>query len=202
MDYMEVLRVVHLIGLACGVGGGVVADSLMGKAVLGNKIDKSQLETMHHVGSIVTAGLALLILSGVGFLTNYSLAAPELLLNPKLWAKLTIVAIVGLNGLVLHKVILPFLETRVGKPLFAKDVAKQAHTTMTVGAISAVSWYSALILGSWAGLNFIASYGVIFGVYAVVLVGAIVVANLTAWVLTAKSGQPARKKAAVRAATA
>lgn len=181
MDYMELLRVIHLIGMAFGVGGGFVADTLMAKAVLTNTVDSQQVKTMQHVGSIVTIGLILLTLTGAGFLTAYVIESPELLLNPKLWAKVSVVAILAMNGYVLHKVTLPFLESRISKPLFTKDTSKQAHLTMSVGAISVTSWYTALVLGAWAGLNFAASYWAIFGVYGVVLAIALLVANVTAW---------------------
>lgn len=202
MDYMELLRVFHLIGLAFGVGGSVVADSLMGKAVLTNKIDDRQLGMMQHVGSIVTTGLIISVLSGIGFLTVYALTSPELLLNPKLWAKLTVVAILSINGIVLHKVILPFLASRLGQPLFTKQVVKQAHLTMSVGAISFVSWYTALILGSWAAFNFIYSYALIFGIYVAVLTCALIVANLAAWWFARQSQAVKATKAAVRRAAA
>jgi hypothetical protein len=177
MDHMTALLIVHLIGMAFGIGASVVGDYIMMQAILKNKITEAQVEQFKLIGTVVTVGLCLLLLSGIGFLTSYVINSPELLANPKLWAKLTIVVILAFNGTVLHQVVIPFLQTRTDSPFLTGKVRSKAHVMMTAGAVSVTSWYSVLLLGAWSGLNFQASYTTIFGTYCVILALAIITAN-------------------------
>lgn len=177
MDHMTALLIIHLIGMAFGIGASVVGDYIMMRAVLKNKITEAQVEQFKIIGTVVTVGLCLLLLSGIGFLTSYIINSPELLANPKLWAKLTIVVILAFNGTLLHQIVIPFLETRTDGAFLTNRVRGKSHIMMTTGAVSVTSWYSVLLLGAWSSLNFEFSYTAIFGTYCIVLLLAIITAN-------------------------
>ncbi len=56
--------------------------------------------------------------SGAGLIWVNLLDKPEYLTNQKLWAKIAIVAMLTLNGFLVHKLVLPFLQKVHGTPAF------------------------------------------------------------------------------------
>lgn len=172
------LIIVHLIGLALGVGGASVTDVLVMTAIKNNKLTSSQYDFIAIVSKVVTIGLALLIASGVGFVIYYSMVGPELLRNPKLMAKLTVVLIIAVNALVLHGATMPVLWSLRDKVLIDDVFRSKLTLFFTAGAISVTSWYTALFLGVWKNPGFTFNYVTIISIYAVLLVGGIIFSNI------------------------
>src|SRR3990167_4249709 len=125
MDWDALLRISHIIGTVLGVGGVTFADIFFLKAARDGKIDPHESETIRTVSIVLRIGLVLLVISGFGFLVYYRLAGFETrLLSPRLWAKLTIVFVILINGLLLEARKIPIA---LGGPF------------------STVSWWAALI---------------------------------------------------------
>ena len=169
LDLRTGLQIVHVVGVAFGVGGATACDFLFLRAIQRNAINFSEYLLIHAITRLVTAGLILTILSGIGFLINYQINDPKLLANEKVWAKVTIVAVLTLNGVLLHAYILPFMRSRVGTALINKTMFGTRHIFILAGVISGISWYAAVVLGLWRQLNFKVSYGDVMTAYAAVL---------------------------------
>lgn len=162
----------HVIGVALGVGGATVSDALFLTSIFDNKIDKSELKLMKMASFIVIAGLLLLMVTGTGFFLVGGLT------SARFYAKMTIVFIATLNGVIMHYVAFPIFERCVKErlSLLSAEFTRHAPLLVTAGAVSAVSWYTALILGMWRTLE--TSYSGIMAVYLSILLFAIVSANL------------------------
>ena len=76
----------------------------------------------------------------------------------------------------LHYKVLPLFAARLNKTFATPQFIKKSTLIFTAGAISGVSWYSAIILGAWRGLD--ASVATILIYYGMALTGAIVVSNI------------------------
>lgn len=178
MDLKTLLIIAHIIGTSLGVGGATVGDFLFFKSVKDGTLDASELRLLKVVSSVVWIGFIILVFSGFGFLLWYRLTAPEaaLIYNPKLWAKLAVVGVILVNGLVMHGKLYPLLEANVGKRLATGDFPKRAGLAFTTGAISIISWYTTLILGVWKMPE--ASFLAILGVYALILAIGIFIAHV------------------------
>lgn len=143
-----ILTTLHIIGVALGVGGATFAEIFFLKSMRDGKIDPIEGSFMKVTYRILRLGLLLLVISGFGFLVWYRLTDQiPLLYQTKVWAKLTIIIILCLAviGWEMRKV-----------PLWLGS------------AISLTSWYAALIIGAWRGLD--APYLVIMAVYLLALV--------------------------------
>lgn len=171
------LIILHIIGTVLGVGAATLSDILFLNSIKKNIIDNTTFGIFQIVSKVVWTGLIILVFSGFGFLIIYRLnfAGAELILNAKLWAKLTIILFLLINGIFMHWVIYPILAAKVDKPLWTRDFAEKILLIFTSGAISIVSWYSALILGAWRNLQI--SYLNILGIYFAILIAAILVSN-------------------------
>lgn len=186
MDIHNLLVIGHIIGTALGVGGATSADILFMKELGKDKLSPDALGTLKTMSLIVWVGALLLVISGIGFLWLHQIESPgsALIYSEKLGAKLAVVAIVILNGLVLNFKVTPLLGSFVGKSGLKKFILSRATLFFTCGAVSIVSWYTALILGAIRirGLEF----WDVFGVYLLVLVIAILVANIGGRIMTKK----------------
>ena len=154
MNWQNALAITHVIGVALGVGGATLNEIfyLKFKTMLGSQVSPSGNTLFALIRRTFYAGLALLIVSGLGFVVLYWFnGVQEFFSNPRLLAKLTIVAIL-LVGLV---------------------VSRAKQQTFLASAVSLASWYGALAIGTWRTLD--ASYGTIMGWYGIAVIAFIVV---------------------------
>lgn len=169
------LRLVHFAGLVLGLGGAVFLDLMLSryrKAAVTTELAGN----VEWVSRFVALGLALLWLSGIGFLALYRFVEPDKLMNPKIWAKVTIVAILTLNGIAIHRLVLPFVRQQIGQPLLSGLNPGKRLALVGCGAVSIVSWTVPVVLGAAPQLNFVVPCAAILAAYALVLSQAFLVA--------------------------
>ncbi|MDH4442682.1 MAG: hypothetical protein QE284_20135 [Rhizobium sp.] len=172
------LRIVHFIGLALGLGAATVLDLMILKFFLKGKVTSDQWNVFHFGTRIVNAGLLLLWLTGLGFLTYYAAFEPIKLGNDKVWAKMTIVLILSINGAFLHAVVLPKMKAQIGRSLFDGMSTGTRNLLFASGALSATSWYVPLLLGALPQLNFVIPMTTILLAYALILAVAFLATQL------------------------
>lgn len=179
MDIRILLVILHIIGTVIGAGAATVTDYLVFKFAKDTKIDKDEFQILHTISSLIWTGLFILIVTGLGFvvlhMVDFGTVRNSYSLD-KIWAKITIVIILTLNGFYIHYRVLPTLKKRLGKTLATPSFIKKSFFIFSPGAISGVSWYSALVLGGWRGLD--ASYAEIMSGYIAILAAAIIVSNI------------------------
>ncbi len=120
------LLTVHLIGLAIGLGGATLGDLLVLRSLVRREPHPTAL--LHDLSLAIWIGLAILTASGLALFAD---DPGPLLRNNGFIAKLVVVGVLMLNGLLLHRQL----------PVF-----KLSGGTLLAGAISSVSWYGALVL--------------------------------------------------------
>ncbi|AZD36724.1 hypothetical protein C4K22_3985 [Pseudomonas chlororaphis subsp. aurantiaca] len=166
----------HLIATCIALGRVLQADQKLWnwrKDVL----DQVQREYLDETQKIVM--LALLALWGSGLLLvlqGYFYEGSAYLLNQKLWAKASVVALLSLNGALLHRIGFPLLQ----KAPFA-SLANSARTRLALlGALSMSGWLFAAFLGVARAWNNALPYLHVMGVFAVFALFACVVALIVA----------------------
>jgi hypothetical protein len=177
-EYKMFILFGHLIGFVFGVGGATMSDTLFFRFLKDFKITKAENKILKGASEFVWFGLFIVVLTGIGlFLPN----SEALLANPKFLLKVVVVAIIIANGAILSLVISPKLVTIAWKGN-GKDVRKTRdlrRVAFASGAISFVSWYSALVLGfvTTTPFNFVALLGIYFGLLIVAIVGSQIAEN-------------------------
>ena len=172
--YRTGLRFFHFIGLAMGLGGATLLDLMLLRFFVRGRITEDTYGVFAFASRIVDIGLRLLWITGLGFLFLYALTQPELLTNPKVHAKLAIVAILTVNGFFIHQIILPSVRRQIGRTLFNGVGATRRAIFVTSGAISVVSWYMPVALGAFPQLNFhVSSTTLLTGYFALIVVVAL-----------------------------
>jgi len=152
----------HLLATCIALGRVLQADHKLW-SWRRESLNSTQLEYLAETQKIVT--LALLALWGSGLLLvlqGYLDEGVKYLLNQKLWAKVSVVALLSLNGALLH---------RVGFPLLQKApfvcLPGSARTRLAVlGALSMSGWLFAAFLGVARPWNHVLSYLYVMGAFA------------------------------------
>ncbi|MCA0405849.1 MAG: hypothetical protein LCH39_06840 [Proteobacteria bacterium] len=149
------LILMHLLGLVLGMGAALFLDIYMLRYLYRAPITPANVAVARLGGQLAGLGFAALCVSGVGFLVLYAGVAPGKLENPKMWAKVMVVALLMLNGMSIHERILPQLEASTGRPLLAGLSLREAFPFLMAGSLSIVGWMVALVLGAVREFNFV-----------------------------------------------
>ena len=163
------LRFVHFIGLALGLGGATLLDLMLLRFFLRSRIGEETFDVFRFSSRTIEIGLLVLWLSGLGFLLFYALHDPGKLTNPKVHAKFVIVSLLTLNGIFIHRHILPAIQAQIGKTLFEGLGPAERRIFVLSGAVSVVSWYLPVVLGVFSQLNYAVPAVGILSVYLLLI---------------------------------
>ena len=147
IEVRTILVGLHLLGLCFGLGGATMLDFWLLRWMRWGYLPDNVVRTFEFVGKAVSAGLVMLWLSGCGFLALYAFSDPAKLANPKIVAKLVIVGALSINGLVIHRLVLPYVALARAAPLFDGFRRRRRLLFVLSGSVSGVSWYAAFALG-------------------------------------------------------
>ncbi len=172
----------HILALALGLGAALLADWIVLRKLVFGLVSRRAAGQLVDLSHAVCVGLVLIWITGALLVTDNALDVPVSVMNQKLWAKLVIVVILTLNALLLHRIVLPMVASRVGQPLFETIFNRLPMVSTLLGAASAVSWTFAAYLGVARELNGHANFAPILGSYLVALllmwVGAVILSYL------------------------
>jgi hypothetical protein len=137
---------IHLIACCVAIGLVLTSDITMVKDLLkGDPAARVDSQHMSQLQKTVSIALIGLWLSGIALVSlDASVKGWQYFANPKLQAKVLIVVLLTLNGVVLHQHILPWLQ-KAGSLL--KLSFSQTLKAIFAGSVSGVSWFYAAMLG-------------------------------------------------------
>lgn len=170
------LRVLHFVGLVLGLGAATLLDLIMLRFLAAGTVSHDHHRIVAFSAKVVAGGLALLWVSGLGFLAHYALFEPAMLGNDKIWAKAAIVGVLTVNGVFIHNVVLPLVERSVGRGLFDGMSGRRRAVVLASGAVSATSWYVPMLIGNVPQLDFVVPAWLILAAYAALLLFAVAAA--------------------------
>ncbi|MNX43807.1 hypothetical protein D3C86_742710 [compost metagenome] len=171
----------HLIACCVAIGLVLTSDIAMVKQLLKGDVsghhDDAHLESLQKT---VSLALVALWITGIGIIgIDYAGKGMEYFLNPKLQAKIGIVVLLTFNGFLLHSAVLPALK-KAGSLL--KLSFSLRMLALFSGALSAVSWFYAAMLGVGRPLAWKYSLVELLAAYPVLIVGGFgMMVLLTVW---------------------
>ncbi len=169
IDTKTIYTIFHIIGAVLGAGGAYVSDAIFMSSVKDGKVDSTELRFMKIGSRFVWVGLGVLILSGIGLFTTDPALYME---SSKFLAKMSIVLIIAINGVLFHTSHLPRIERHAGGHLPSSDEFMRKKTfLLSSGAVSFVSWTAALILGSLRAVPY--DYTVVMSIYGALILVAV-----------------------------
>lgn len=157
----------HLIGLALGLGTTLFLDGGCVISIANRSWDRYRAfmsgALFDCATRFVTVGLAILLVTGIGFLLHYAAFSPDKLANPKIHAKLALVTVLTVNGVFLHG----FVLRRVVRmaDLASMETSPAGRLCLFSAAVSAASWTGAFLLGALPILNYVVSFTALAAVW-------------------------------------
>lgn len=174
LDLKTIFTIFHLLGIAIGVGGAFASDLIFLTSIKDKKITFTEFRFISIGGKMVWTGVFILIISGT---LLFILDPVRLLVSSKFQAKMTIIAVIILNGIIFHVLHIPKIKRHRNEHLPSSDEFIRNRALIGAGgAISMVSWLSALVLGGWRGFPF--SYTQTITVYIAMIIFAIIISYL------------------------
>lgn len=145
LDIKTAYLIAHVFGAILGAGGAFASDGIFFSTIKDGRITEDELRFMKLGSKLVWTGVAILVISGI-FLVSTDPA--RYFASNKFLAKLTIVAIIILNGIIFHLIHIPHIKKHI-EIMFreSENFIKKAPLILASGALSMVSWISTVILG-------------------------------------------------------
>ena len=152
LEYKTVIVVLHALSASLGVGTVIVTDVFFMKFLKDYKISASEADILDTLSQVVWFALGLLILTGVALFLPTS---AEYLAKTKFVAKVVILGVVIVNGVLLNLFVAPkLIKISFGEE--PQDYPHELHSlrkfAFAFGAVSMVSWICTFILGSLRSL--------------------------------------------------
>lgn len=161
----------HLLGAILGGGAAFTSDFVFVSTIRDGQISHDEMRFLKLISGVVWLGLGVLLLTGAGFFLQDS---QVILGSEKILAKLTIVAIILINGIIFHVLHLPRLQGLAGqgREWFVSWLdSPQGRSMFLSGAVSGVSWLSVILLGALRSVPY--GYWALIGLYIMALAGAL-----------------------------
>ena len=172
----------HLIACCVALGLVLSSDVAMVRDLLKGEgpHEREHLRQMDSLQNIVVWALAGLWITGIAICAlDSSIKGMQYFANPKLQAKILMVTILTLNGVVLHHKVLPWIK-KAGSML--RLSFNRTVFALLAGTVSGVSWLYAAMLGVGRPLSWKYSLMEILGAYPLLIVGGFMAMfMLTTW---------------------
>ena len=156
------MTVAHVFSAVLGMGAALSMDVLFHFYSADRKLTRGELRTFSILSRVVWYGIFAIATTGFGMFLS---APARYLVSVKFVSKMTIFAVLVINGVVVH-----FLVQRhfVRAGFFTSLREKAArHVAFLCGAISVVSWMSILTLGVMDSVSM--SYGGVMAAYGAIV---------------------------------
>lgn len=152
MELQNLIIILHIFGIAIGMGGAFASDIIFLSSVRDKKINLTEFRFIKIGGNMVWTGILILLISGV---ILFSFDPIRLINSPKFQAKITVITIIIVNGIIFHSVHIPRIKRHRGEHLPSSDEFMRNRSILTAsGALSMTSWITVLILGAWKEFPF------------------------------------------------
>ena len=145
-DFLRILLVYfHLIACCVAIGAILISDLGILVRLYQGRIDK-RAANLEYLKQTVSAMLVILWITGLLLITHDAVGNgwSHTLSNPKLQAKIIVVALLTVNGMLLHYRVLPMMSKASS---LLRLAAGQRTWAIWAGALSGVSWMYAAFLG-------------------------------------------------------
>lgn len=195
-SFHTAMIIFHLAGLVLGVGGAIAVDLLLLRGAMLRRAGADLMDTVTFLSHLVSAGLAMLWVSGIVLTWRLYTIDPRVVGNEKIWAKVLIVSFLTIGAVNIHRNILPMVRARLGRPLLADLDNKTLAGWAFAGALSINSWIFPVVLGVAREWNYVVPAGRILDAYTLSVLVTFVVLALGFVVGAERVGRDGRAGAA------
>jgi uncharacterized membrane protein len=168
---------IHLLAACVAVGILLIQDYALARSQ-GKPLTTIEMAELKLSAHRVSLALSLLWITGIALVVNGYLGHPDYIINEKLWAKISVVAILTLNGFFLHHFCFPRLCTDAG---INKLSLREKILLALSGSLSTTSWLFACYLGIARPWSYSIEYSQMMMIYACLIATAFIIACQCLW---------------------
>jgi uncharacterized membrane protein len=117
-DVQIPILLIHLLGLVLAVGSVLIVDLRLLQILRRRVVAPSDICLIENLKPYVTAGLLFLWISGVFLVMHNIMGSPAFIHNPKLHAKILIVVVLTVNGLLVERCALKLIRIAKRSTIF------------------------------------------------------------------------------------
>jgi len=179
IDLSLILLIIHVFGVALGVGGASVSDFLFFKSIKRKLISEDDFSSLMTTSKVVWIGTYALLLSGLAIFLLILLerGSIPMLGSPRWQAKITWVGVIVANGFYFKTIIFSKIKSLVGQKLSLDNVGRTMGHLAISGFISIFTWYSVVII-TLLPRSFRPPYTLLMGAYLLVLICGIKISHI------------------------
>lgn len=146
---IKLFTILHLAGVALGLGAATITDILFFSFLKDNKISAKEAGIMKNLSTVIWIALLILVISGIGL---YIPQIERLSVSGKFLVKVCALGVIFINGLFLNF----YAQPRIQKIAFSGTLPEMKRRTRKIffvlGGVSISSWWFIFILGSLRGV--------------------------------------------------
>jgi hypothetical protein len=157
-----VLLYFHLLSLAAAIGSVLIAEYLIFSRH--RQFSRDSYDTVIFASRTATVALLLLWLTGIGLVSVGYLGDPQYIANQKIWAKVSIVLLMSINGIYIHRWLLPRFGELARGGLLIRTATESVRMRLAF-ATSLAGWLITAFYGAAKFLNEGYNYGELYGLY-------------------------------------
>lgn len=166
----------YLSGLAIGLVSAWVFDLYVLRKMHKSPVTKENIWVMSFISKVFFVCLAFLWVLSLSMVVYYNFAQPERLLDTLIWAKALIAIVLTVNGILLHRLVLPIISSNEGNVLVSEISLKNINFMTFTSCISFITWPFVMALGVLESLKFTFSFVEVMSVYLFTLIMSLAVA--------------------------
>lgn len=186
----SLLVYIHLLAACVAIGILLIQDYALFKTN-GRRLTALEINELHLNARRVSVALLLLWVTGIAIVIKGYVGNPDYVINPKLWAKLSVVIVLTINGCLLHSFCFP----RLCKPHGINDLANADKILLAFsGSLSTTSWLYASYLGIARHWNFSMTYVDVMAIYVGTFLMVFIIACQCLWYFSKVSQIPVQPK--------
>lgn len=190
----SLLVYIHLLAACVAIGILLIQDYALFKTN-GRRLTALEINELHLNARRVSVALLLLWVTGIAIVIKGYVGHPDYVINPKLWAKLSVVVVLTINGCLLHNFCFP----RLCKPHGINDLANADKILLAFsGSLSTTSWLYASYLGIARHWNFSMTYMDVMAIYIGTFLMVFIIACQCLWYFAKVSQIPVQPKCSMR----
>jgi len=178
------ISLLHILGLAIGLGASTLADVFFFKFLRDSRISELESEMLHTFSQVIWLAIGIILMTGLGM---YLPAFESWKQNPTFLLTCLVMGVVVINGAMLNLFVTPkFLQIQNRLPHEHQE-GELVHIRKLVfllGPISLVSWYTVFILHAFGG-RVPASFELMLQIY----LSTIFVVGLLGQIISARMGR-------------
>lgn len=176
VEWHSVITILHILGMAIGLGTATVADLFFFKFLKDFHISEMEASVLKTFSQLIWLALGLIVMTGLGLMIPFS---DVLLTSDQFVMKMLVVTVLVLNSSFLNLFVAPrFLQIQFGEHNHVPgELIRTRRLVFILGPISIVSWYVAFILIMLKDAP--ASFDVMWRVYVGLLIVAVLLGQIT-----------------------